>query len=234
MQVAVSTIISSAIDLADMRNSAFVDQANSATGELMLYVNMAYKDLYAQICMSKETYFTIGTPISITSGTDTYSLPDDFYKLDGVDLILDSSGRAVTLRPFQFAERNKFKSGLSLTTAPFGAVYRYMIRNNKITMVPIPSQSATITCWYTPEPVVIADTSTALGLPIGGDEYMSLYLACLMLTKEESDCSALDAKRREVLQQMKTSLKDRDQGAASYIVDESMLNEGIYPYRGMF
>lgn len=233
MQVTVQTIIDSAIDLADMKRSNFIDQTGTAGTELIRYANMAYKDLYAQIVLSKEFYFTTSSTISVVSGTDTYSLPSDFYKLDGVDLALDNSGRYLTLRPFQFVERNKFRSGLALTIAPYGQVFKYVVVGGNIRFLPIPSQSASITLWYTPEPAVITSFSTSLSLPIGSDEYMSLYIACAMLAKEETDTSALNAKRLEVIDQLKNSLKDRDQGSAAYVVDESTINSGaLYPFRG--
>jgi len=233
MQVTVQTITDSAIDLADMRNSQFIDQSGTAGTELLRYANLAYKDLYAQIVLSKEFYFTTSTTISIVGGTDTYALPSDFYKLDGVDLSLDNSGRYLTLRPLQFAERNKFRSGLALTTAPFGQVFKYVLVGSNIRFIPIPSQTNTVQLWYTPEPALITSLSTTLSIPIGGDEYMSLYMACAMLAKEESDNTQLNAKRLEVLDQLRNSLKDRDQGGPHYVVDESTLNSGaLYPFRG--
>lgn len=233
MQVTVQTIADSAIDLADMRNSQFIDQSGTAGTELIRYLNMAYKDLYAQIVLSKEFYFTTSSTISVVGGTDTYSLPSDFYKLDGVDLQLDSSGRYLTLRPFQFLERNKFRSGFNVPLAPYGQVFRYLIAGSSIRFLPLPSQNATIQLWYTPEPTTITAFATTLSLPIGGDEYMSLYVACAMLAKEESDTSQLNFKRMEVLEQLKNSLKDRDQGSVSYVVDESTVNAGaIYPFGG--
>lgn len=233
MQIQIQTITDSAIDLADMRRSQFIDQTGAPGTELIRYINMAYKDLYAQIVLSKEFYFTINSTINVIGGTDTYALPADFYKLDGVDLALDNSGRYLTLRPFMFAERNKFRSGLALTTAPFGQVFKYLLVGGNIRFVPIPSESNAVQLWYTPEPAVITSLTQTLYLPIGGDEYMSLYVACAMLSKEESDTSPLNAKRMEVLEQLKNSLKDRDQGAPSYVIDESTINAGaLYPFRG--
>ena len=233
MQFTVSTITDSAIDLADMRNSQFVDQTGTAGTELIRYVNLAYRDVYNQIILAKETYFTTTSSISITSATDTYALPSDFYKLDGVDLALDNSGRYLTLRPFMFNERNKFRSGLALTTAPFGQVFKYMIVGTNIKFIPIPSQSNTVQLWYTPEPAVITSLSGTVTLPIGCDEYMSLYIAALMASKEESDPTPFHTKRAEVLDQLKLTLKDRDTGGASYVIDESTVNSGaLYPFRG--
>lgn len=233
MQILVSTITDSAVDLADMRNSQFIDQSGLAGTELLRYANMAYKDLYQQVMLAKEFYFTTITTFQVIGGTASYPLPSDFYKLDGVDLALDDSGRFLTLTPFMFKERNKFRSGLALSVAPYGQVFKYMLVGNNIQFIPLPSQSNTIQLWYTPEPVVISSFSDTLSLPIGSDEYMSLYMACAMLAKEESDTSQLNAKRLEVLDQLKNSLKDRDQGSASYIIDEGSVNAGaLYPFRG--
>ena len=83
MQTTVQVILDTAIDLADMRRSNFIDQAGTAGTELIRYANLAYRDLYAQIVMSKEHYFTTNASIAVIAGTDSYSLPTDFYKLDG-------------------------------------------------------------------------------------------------------------------------------------------------------
>jgi hypothetical protein len=233
MQVTIQTITDSAIDLADMRNSQFIDQSGTAGTELIRYANMAYKDIYQQIILSKEFYFTTTTTISILGGTSSYALPVDFYKLDGVDLALDTSGRYLTLRPFSFLERNKYRSSLYYATAPFGQVYRYILVGANIEFVPLPTQAATIQLWYTPEPAVITSLAQIVSLPIGCDEYMSLYIASAMLSKEESDTTALTQKRLEIIDQLKNSLKDRDQGSAAYVIDESTVNAGaLYPFRG--
>ena len=137
MQVTVQTIIDSAIDLADMRNSAFIGQLDNTLGttdggtkELLRYVNMAYRDLYQQIIQSKEFFFNTSYTINIVGGTTSYSLPSDFYKVNGVDLQIDvSSQRYLTLKPMQFLERNKFRSGLVIPLAPSGQFFRSLIQN---------------------------------------------------------------------------------------------------------
>jgi hypothetical protein len=236
MQFTIQNITDNAIDLADMRNSQFIDQVGTnqtLSSELLRYVNLAYRDLYQQIVLSKEFYFTTTSTINVVGGTDTYALPTDFYKLDGVDMALDNSGRYLTLKPFMFQERNKFRSGLALTIAPYGQVFRYLLVGSNIRFLPIPSNQATIQMWYTPEPVVITSLSQTLNLPIGSDEYMSLYMACAMLQKEETDTTALDQKRLQVIAQICNSFKDRDQGSPSYVMDDSSVNEGaLYPFRG--
>jgi len=233
MQFTIQTITDTAIDLADMKYSQFIDQSGTAGTELIRYANLAYRDLYNQIIMSHEHYFTIPYTFSTVNGTDTYALPNDFYKLDGVDMALDSSGRYISLRPFVFAERNKYRSGIALTTSIYGQVYRYLLVQNNIKLIPIPSLSINIQMWYTPEPTVITSLSGTITVPPGCDEYMSLYIAALMKVKEQQDATDLNYKRVEVLKQLQNTLKGRDDGAPTYITDESTLNIGaLYPFRG--
>lgn len=230
MLVTVQTIVDSAIDLADMRNSSFIDQSGTAGTELIRYANMAYKDVYQQIVLSKEFYYTTSTNISIVAGTSSYALPTDMYKLDGVDYALDGSGRYLTLKPFSFLERNKFRSGIAVPIAPYGQVFRYILVGDTIQFIPLPNQAGTIQMWYTPEPATVT-FATSLDLPIGCDEYMSLYIASAMLAKEETDTTPFAMKMEKIVDQLKNSLRDRDQGSASYVIDESVINKGaIYPF----
>lgn len=218
-----------------MKYSQFIDQNNVPTSELMRYANLAYRDVYAQIILSKEQYFTITTNMNIVSGQDRYDLPEDLYKLDGVDLSLDGGQRFLTMRPVMFAERNKFRSSLAMLDYTFTALYRYLIVGNKLIFIPMPTQNMTIQLWYTPQPVLITDLEDTVNLLAGCDEYMSLYIGAMMLAKEETDNSSLNSKRLEVLDQLKNSLKDRDQGSPSYVVDEGTLNYGaVYPWGGGF
>lgn len=233
MQVSVQQIANTAIDLADMKYSQFIDQSGTANSELIRYLRIAYKDLYNQIVLVKENYFTIAYQFNLVAGTDTYALPSDFYKLNGVDLTLDAvSGRYLTLRPAMFAERNKYKAGLAVPVTAFGYRYQYLIVGwSSLVFTPVPLSSNPMQLWYTPEPVQVAALTDTLTLPPGGDEYMSLYVAEMMLAKEESDPSMYNMKRMEVIDQLRQVLKERDQGAPNYITDETQLNIGAFwPY----
>jgi hypothetical protein len=234
MLMTVQSIVDTAIDLADMRNSNFVDQSGTAGSELIRYANIAYRDLYNIIIQTNNQYFTTSATINVVGGTETYALPSNFYKLDGVDLQIDASQpKFLTLRPFMFAERNKFRSGLAFTAAPYGNVYKYLLVGNNIKFLPIPNQSSTVYLWYTPAPTVITAFTDTVEVIVGGDEYLSLTIAMAMLAKEESDTSALNGKRLEILQQLKNVLQVRDSGAPEYITDEASLNTGaLYPFIG--
>lgn len=236
MLITVQTIVDSAINLADMKYSKFIDTADTAGSELMDYANMAYKDLYQQVTLSREPYYLTSATITLVNGTDTYALPADLYKLWGVDLRINTnqnSNRYLTLRNHMFKERNKYNNGFSLPAAPFGQVFSYLMAGNTIQFAPIPAASNTIIVRYSPNPVTISAYSTTLDFPPGGDEYMSLTIAMYMLAKEETDYSQLAQKRQQSLVTITNSFKDRDSGAPGYIVDDSSINAGAwFPFRG--
>lgn len=236
MQVSVSTIVEAAIDLADMRYSSFIDVANNPTSEMMRYVNMAYKDLYNQVILSREPYYLTSYTINVVNATATYALPADMYKLWGVDLQLNSSpgnNQFLTLRNYMFKDRNKYNSNFTLPAAPFGQVYYYTLEGDNIKFSPIPSSSAVIVLRYSPNPVIVTDYATNLNFPPGGDEYMSITIAMYMLAKEETDTTQLAQRKQAALNTITSSFKDRDSGAPAYIVDDSQINAGAwFPFLG--
>lgn len=226
MQIIVQTITDSAIDLADMRNSQFIDQSGQPGTELIRYANMAYKDLYQQIVTAYEDYLVTSSQFNLVPNQDTYPLPADFYKLNGVDLIYGTN-IVFTLEKYMFKQRNEYRNSYLYNTSFFGPIYKYNVVGGNIVFIPLPQSSNAITLWYTPNPVTITSFSDTLSLPIGGDEYMSLYMAAAMMAKEESDNSQLNGKRKEVLDQLKNSLRNRDAGSPTYIVDDSAVNSNL-------
>ena len=126
---------------ADMENSQFVDDT-----ELTRYLNNSWGELYNLIGENfNEDYFTTSSTISLTSGTDSYSLPSDFYKLRGVDLVVTST-ESVPLRRYNWAQRTRN----SLTV--YARDYRYRLQKNSIVFTPVPSTSDSVKLFYIPSP----------------------------------------------------------------------------------
>tara|TARA_R100000458_G_C8268057_1_gene242917 strand:- start:575 stop:1453 length:879 start_codon:yes stop_codon:yes gene_type:complete len=126
---------------ADMENSQFISD-----DEWRRMLNRGYAELYDLIVTSanSEDYFLNSSTISLVSGTESYDLPEDFYKMRGVDI--NSGGTSTPLRRYNFSQRN------------VGSLYaiasdmRYHLQGSKIYFNPKPSTSDTITLWYIPSP----------------------------------------------------------------------------------
>lgn len=231
MKVPVSIITNNAIDLADMRNSSFIDQSGLPGSELLRYANLAYKDAYQQIKSAKEHYFTQAYPMTLNGGLDfKYPLPPDFYTLNGVDYQYQPNLITLTITPIMFIERNQYRYNLAILPVPWGTSFHYLIYNETIEFLPAPPVGTGVTLWYTPEPAVITSLDQILSLPPGTDEYMALYMACAMKAKEESDTTTLDSKRIQTLEQLKHSLRERDTGSAPKVADRYRINNLWFPW----
>ena len=126
---------------ADMENSQFVTDT-----ELTRYLNNSWGELYNLIVENfNEDYYTTSTTISLSSGTDSYSLPSDFYKMRGVDLVVTST-ESVPLRRYNWAERTRN----SVTVR--ARDYRYRIQKGSIIFTPLPSTNDSIKIFYIPDP----------------------------------------------------------------------------------
>lgn len=197
----------------NMENSGFI-----TTAEWNTMINSSCDELYDLLIAAYVEYFLSTSTISVLSGTDTYPLPADFYKLVGVDLVLDSNGNAVSLKPFQFGERNSFLFTPTWNTV--GASYlRYHLQGANVRFVPIPNTAQTVKLWYAPARAnLVLDADTFDGVD-GWEEYAVLDVAIKALLKEESDASALMIQKEAMRKRIEQLVNDRDIGAPSRVTD---------------
>jgi hypothetical protein len=128
---------------------------------------------------------------------DHFALPTDFYKLLGVDVQVSSPGMWVALRPFNFADRN-----------------RYAVTNSAI-----PMAGQTLRLFYVPKftPFVLdADTMDGVN---GWEEYIVVDAAMKALAKEESDVSVLMARKQALIQRLDAETQNRDAGSPATVGD---------------
>lgn len=161
-------------------------------------INQSLTGLYDMLVAASEDYFVSPTPfqISIASGVSAYALATDFYKIRGVDLQLlgNGSGSWITIRRFNFNERNRY----NYQPIPWNVLgvsqIRYHLTGSKIQFIPFPTtQTGVIRIWYVPAcPLLVSDSDTYDGVN-GWDEWVVADVAQKIKTKEESDTTVLDA-----------------------------------------
>lgn len=198
---------------ADMVNSKFISDA-----ELTGYINASIKELYDKLVNAGEFYYMTSYTINIVSNTDTYALPSDFYKLLGVDLIVDGLGNGVTLKPFQFEQRNAYL--FTPTWNVVGLSYlRYMIQGNNLKFVPMPNGASNVRMWYAKAfQNLVNDTDTFDGIN-GFEEYVIADCCIKMLAKEESDPSIFMQQKAQLDRRIDEMKLMRDIGSSSHIAD---------------
>lgn len=191
-----------------MENSGFI-----LDPELIDYINESVSDLY-DILIQKygEDYYTNPIPFAIAvNGNDNqYNLPDDFYKIRGVDLNLGTN-QAISIKQFAFAERNRFRNNYIFSWDQEGVSRaRYRIIGRKIWFLPRPDGSADVDIWYIPHaPVLVADVDEFDAIN-GWEEYIIVDTAIKMLAKEESDTKDLTARKLFLIDRIETAANNRD------------------------
>lgn len=220
---------------ADLVNSNFVTKS-----EWTSYINQAMFELYDLLVTVYEDLY-IATPVSFTSdgvtylyplpnGSNTFTsaisgstiTPLPFYKLIGVDLAVNNSSNAyVSLRKFNFADRNRYiypNSG-STQYGVFNLEYR-LLGLNQIEFVPTPSAGQGFRLWYVPRLTeLLLDTDTTTTGISGWIEYVIVRAAKYALDKEESDTSKLDTQILFLKSRIEESAANRDAGMPDTISD---------------
>jgi len=193
---------------ADMVGSEFV-----STSEWNLYINQAAFELYDLLVTEYEDYF-MKAPLQITTdGSEQYTLPSDFYKLLGVDLGLANNTTAwITLKKFQFIERNRYVYP-QINSTFFGCFnLQYRLMGNTLFFIPTPSAGQFLRIWYIPKLTqLLQDTDILTGIS-GWGEYVIIDAAIRAMQKQENDVSVLGAQKMMLIKRIEESAMNRDAG----------------------
>jgi hypothetical protein len=197
---------------ADQVNSGFVSDT-----ELNSYINASLCELYDLIISTYgEDYYVTTATTALTSSTDTYALPSDFYKCVGVDLVI-ANNTAITLERFNFVERNQYRYTIG---GFFNQITsKYKIIGNNIKFLPFPAGGVSVKIWYIPVPTLLVGDSDTFDGVSGWEEYIITDAAIKMMQKEESDVSVLAAQKMALVKRIQDMAPNRDAGSAPRIGD---------------
>lgn len=157
---------------ADLENNPFVSDP-----EWNDYITTSYKELYDKLVSAYGNDYFVAIPYQFQiSGNQAVPLPDGtpnftnedgtqaekFYKLLGVDLQYSSSPSGwISLRRFEFIERNKYAYPNTAVNWNGFSNLRYRIEGDNLYLVPIPMAGQTGRAWYVPAPTNLQFTLVA-------------------------------------------------------------------------
>ena len=187
---------------ADMVNSLFVTDS-----EITTYINQSASALHDMLVQKfGNDYYLSSSSLSIQSGVDLYSLPADFYKLTGIDVVL-SSGRSTPLKRFGWDDRNRAGH------AAVGSVnFRYRVQGTQIRLSPTPSANHTAILWYVPTVATLSSGTDVLDGVNGWEEFVVVDAAIKCKEKEESDTRILERQRQRLELRIEEAAENRDAG----------------------
>lgn len=191
-------------------DSDFVD-----TTEANAMINLARQDYHAFLTSLSPDLVqsTQAESISVVANQSTYTLTEEAWKINGVDVQDGSNWYA--LDRVSWRHRNALQnSGADRRST------RYRAIGGKITLVPTPSWSGTCRVWYVAAPASLSADGDTVSIPIpGSEDYIILHCLIQYAAKTEDDPQLFAAQLNMVKDQIK-NLCDPDQENPDYVVDE--------------
>lgn len=215
--VTLSTLRTSARRKADMVGSTFVSDS-----ELTEYINKSIAELYDILVSAYgEDYFVASATFTGT-GAESYLLTaapisiSNFYKLKGLDV--NDGGSWVSLRSFQFSERNRREN---VGAGNVADDYRYRIAGDRLyfEINNPPPTGMQFKLWYIPTPTALSADGDTFDGKNSWEEYVTLDVGIKCLIKEESDTSALAAQKQACLRRITEMAANRDVGEPHRVID---------------
>lgn len=212
MSITLAQLKSQSRDRADMTNSQFVSDS-----ELVNYINGSIAELHDLLIAAYDNdYYITEYTFNTVSGTDSYALPNDFYKLRGIDSKIGTD-QWFTLQPFNFNERNS-KNDLVAYLA-YGNNFRYRIIGSEVVFSPVPQGIYNIKLWYIPVATKLTSDSDTLNDINQFSEYVIVDAAIKMANKEEADVSVLAAQKAELKRRIEVMAQNRNADKSESISD---------------
>jgi hypothetical protein len=214
MAITLAQIKTQARQRADMENNNFISEP-----ELTSYINNSIAELHDILIEAYASdYGIVTSTINIVNGQKSYALPADFYVLKGVDIKLNDSQDFLTLRAFNFNERNRY-SELGVWDLAGVSNVRYRIIGNQIVFTPKPDRIAEVKLWYVPIAQKLVQDTDSFNDLNSFIEYVIVDVAIKMKEKQEDDVSVLAAQKVALEKRIRDRANIRDAGQAPSISD---------------
>ena len=165
---AAGTIVDRVYDIYNDPNKQFIPDSQT----IMNYLNEGYADLWTRLAEVKGNYLMTYKDIPLVAGTDTYALPTDLLKLDGVEIVEDNT----FIRSYDLLTENENDN-----TDP-----SYVLIGNNIKINPAPTVNKTLRIYYTPQPVLLSLATDKISLPSSYNASKLLVDYCVARIYEKS------------------------------------------------
>jgi hypothetical protein len=205
---------------ADMENSSFI--SDTEWNRLINQSITEYYDIVTQKFSDDYYYATLNVPL--VSGVSDYDLPTDFYKLLGVDLLINGDPTAATaqwstVKRYEHSDRNYFNN-LVVRNALGVQPVRYRLQGNKIVIKPVPSVGAQyFRILYNPAFDDLVDDTDSFDFVNGWEELPVIDAAIKALVKEESPIDSLLMQKQVIMQRIESAAENRDAAMPSRVAD---------------
>lgn len=203
------------ITLAEFRTAILERGGWSVSGDLTPtvladVVNQAITELWDLLIDADKDRYATSTTLSTAVGSDSVSLPDDFYELRKLE-ISDGAGGWNRLLPHALEVSHQYRTSS-------GKWFRYRLQGSNIRLVPTPQSIETLRLWYIPWAArLVADGDTFDG--VNGYEELVIQIGKYRCEVRQ-DLPSQDATSREIARltkRIRAAANDRDASEPFYI-----------------
>lgn len=215
--VTLQELIDDSRDRADMVGSTFISDS-----QFTRYINKSKDALYDYLIGAYgEDYYTKDFDFNLVGGTDSYSLPSDFYKLVSVEFDL-GGGEFLPLKRFSMRDRGRGYFNRYYNT------YKYRLMNDQIIFTPNPSTGSSMKLWYVPLATNLVNLTDTLKGFSGWEEFIIIDVAIKAMRKEESDTVELERDRIGMVDRLNKMRMNRDAANPKRVKDTSSISHDEY------
>lgn len=209
-----------------MQNTQFITDA-----ELTTSINGSYGELYDLLVSKFEDYYTKSSAVTLTGTQNLIPLPQDFYKLRGLDASISSSADWFTVPRYAFSERNSFGRVGSRILASQSQL-SYNLLGGVVHILPEAQAAGNYRLWYVPRFTPLVADLDLMGDVLDFSEYVVIDAAMKCLVKEESDTSAMMGAKAMLIGRVNTMAAQRDATGMGRIgdVNSGSYGDGFLPY----
>lgn len=137
--------------------------------QMVGWLNSSINGFVDLISKQDPSYYLSRYDITLVSGQNSYSLPSDFYKVQGVAYKNENEDGYSVMERYNFDERYDFKSSNDVNY-----LTRYNIMGSYIYFQPTPSSSGTVRLEYTPVPTALVSMTDTFDFYNGWQEWVIL------------------------------------------------------------
>jgi hypothetical protein len=213
------------LDEAKTRVSIFLDDLQfgyHTESQVTAYINDAVRETQKYLVLAGQNWYTKCKQASLVSGSCEYYLPDDFLKLNRLEMVTGISGGVDTtysLNPITLNQQELYSQSSSKPLA-------YVIVKNRLKLFPVPNVTNTIKLTYTYRIADLVLDTESLDVPEEYTEFVTLLAYKTGALRDDRSTAQIDGKIAMYLTSLKQSSNEREQQKPRYIRETGVDGQG--------
>lgn len=168
------------------------------TTNIDTFINNAARQVQKKLIQSGELWFSKTVQTTLVSGTESYTLPEDYLRLHKAEIIVSGDYPNQTIRRLQVitpVQRNSIPTGTGLPHA-------YWLNKNYITLVQVPDNTYTLQLLYSYLIDDMTQDSQSPDIPEQYHEMIAIYATLDGFLKDQRDPNPVFGQKLAMYEQM--------------------------------